>query len=195
MSADLKLTKEQELLFNEMTSKLQQEVALAFIKNGYENKKKSYLDGCENANKKPSKNPETSGCEILGYPNVIAFVDSVRVTVAESVNIDANYVLSRLKEIDELDILDILDDALSAFKPLSQWPKSWRTSISGIDLASIMSGDNIETVVKKIKWPDKVKNLEMIGRHVSVKAWDKEEETNIDTMADSINKLIDKLPN
>ena len=80
---------------------------------------------------------------------------------------------------DELDILDIMLDDLSGFKVLSEWPKSWRTSISGIDLQSIMAGGDepIETLVKKIKWPDKTKNLELIGRHVNVRAWEKEQTT------------------
>lgn len=96
---------------------------------------------------------------------------------SEKVEYTAKNVLDRLIEIDSLDIIDILNETLTDFKGLSQWPKSWRTSISGIDLAVIASRDKespIDTVIKKIKWPDKVKNLEMLGRHVEVKAWDKE---------------------
>lgn len=93
--------------------------------------------------------------------------------------IDAEYVLRRLKEIDELDVIDIIKDDMSGFKLLSEWPKIWRTSISSIDMkkmiTSIGENEELETIIEKIKWPDKVKNLEMIGRHVSVKAWDKEE--------------------
>ena len=42
------------------------------------------------------------------------------------------------------------------------------------DLSStIMNMDekSIETILKKIKWPDKVKNLELIGKHVDVNAF------------------------
>lgn len=170
----MKLTKQQEVLFNALSSRLQQETALAFIGNGYENQKQSYLEACRILSKKPSKNPEVSGSEIINSPNVLAFIESVKVKAAESVNIDAAWVLSELKAIHSLDILDIMSEDLSAFKALSEWPKIWRTSISGIDIMAISGGDNVEQVIKKIKWPDKVKNLEMIGRHVSVKAWDKE---------------------
>ena len=34
-----------------------------------------------------------------------------------------------------------------------------------------MNEDSIETILKKIKWPDKVKNLELIGKHVDVNAF------------------------
>lgn len=181
MAKDLKLTKEQEALFNAMTSKLQQECAMVYIANGYENKKQTYITACKNLNKKPSKNPETSGSEILNYPNVMEFIDSVRLIAAESANIDAKYVLDRLMEIDELDILDIMQEDLSGFKLLSQWPKPWRTSIGGLDLMTISAGeDDVESVIKKIKWPDKTKNLEMIGKHVNVKAWEKEIDSSDD---------------
>lgn len=92
--------------------------------------------------------------------------------------ISADYVLNRLKEIDELDVLDIISDDLSSFKPINEWPKAWRISISGFDMKRMLSGGDgepIEVITEKIKWPDKVKNLEMIGRHINVKAWEKSE--------------------
>lgn len=111
----------------------------------------------------------------------IAELQAIKDKVAEKeFGIDAGYVLRRLKEIDDLDIIDIFNDDMSAFKPLSQWPKSWRTSISGVDIKKIIGADSVELVMEKIKWPDKVKNLEMIGKHVSVKAWDKEEKQDND---------------
>lgn len=111
---------------------------------------------------------------------------------------DSEYVLRRLREIDELDVIDIMSDDLVSFRPLSEWPKSWRISISGLDLQTITSNsdnNDIESVIKKIKWPDKTKNLELIGRHVDVKAWEKEKESQGGDLSDAVNKLIDKLPN
>ena len=92
----------------------------------------------------------------------------------DQLGIDANYVLMRLVEIDRLDVADILEDDLS-IKPLSAWPESWRRYLSGFNLAEMFEGrgDDREMVgiLKKIKWPDKVKNLELLGRHVSVQAF------------------------
>ena len=173
--AKLKLTSEQEALFQSITTPLRQKTALEYIKGGYLNASGAYVKACKSLNRKPAKNADSSGSEILNFPEVSAFIDSVKLYAAESVNIDASYVLDRLKQIDELDILDIMLDDLTGFKSLKEWPKTWRTSISGIDLMTISGDDNIESVVKKIKWPDKTKNLELIGRHVNIKAWDKEE--------------------
>ena len=96
----------------------------------------------------------------------IAELRSVRI---EEVRIDANYVLKRLIEIDEMDVADILDDG-GDFLPIRSWPKVWRTTLSGLDIAIINSGDT-ETILKKIKWPDKVKNLELLGKHIGVGAF------------------------
>lgn len=87
--------------------------------------------------------------------------------------VSADYVLLRLVEIDQMDVIDILNDD-GTLKPIREWPKIWRTTLSGFDLSStIMNMDetSIETILKKIKWPDKVKNLELIGKHVDVNAF------------------------
>ena len=114
--------------------------------------------------------------------------------IAELVNeqnhntaVDAKYVLSRLYEIDQLDILDIMDEEMDNFKPLSQWPKTWRISINAIDIKRIVesrkdgSKVSVETIIEKIKWPDKTRNLELLGKHVSVKAFEGELGSTDDT--------------
>ena len=85
----------------------------------------------------------------------------------ERTKIDADYVLKRLVEIDQMDVLDIMDENLN-MKPLKEWPKIWRQYINNIESIELSDG---EGWLKKIKWPDKVKNLELIGKHVSVGAF------------------------
>lgn len=93
--------------------------------------------------------------------------------------VDAEYVLRRLVEIDRMDVADILKDD-GSFKPLSEWPMVWRNFINGIDIVELFEGrgDKHEQigVLKKIKWPDKVRNLEMLGKHVNVNAFKKHHE-------------------
>ncbi|ECM7879090.1 terminase small subunit [Salmonella enterica subsp. enterica serovar Heidelberg] len=105
--------------------------------------------------------------------------------------VSADYVLLRLVEIDQMDVLDILNDD-GTLKPIREWPKIWRTTLSGFDLSStIMNMDetSIETILKKIKWPDKVKNLELIGKHVDVNAFRERLEIDVKmTIADKMAK-------
>lgn len=146
-----------------------------------------------------SKNTaQAIGAENLTKPVIQEIISKANQNRLKSTVTDANYVLTRLKEIDELDIMDIIKEDLGGFRPLSEWPKVWRISISSLDMKRIITktndGDSMETLVEKIKWPDKVKNLEMIGRHVSVKAWDKDFDDGAADMADALNKIADKLP-
>lgn len=93
---------------------------------------------------------------------------------SERTKVDADYVLHRLVEIDQMDVLDILADD-GSFKDISLWPKIWRQYLSGLDILEQFEGFGDERTqtgfIKKIKWPDKIKNLEMIGRHVDVQAF------------------------
>lgn len=117
--------------------------------------------------------------------------------------VSADYVLMRLVEIDQMDVIDILDDE-GGLKPISQWPKVWRTSLSAIDIATIkttqaslqkengeadLSVEDVEHILKKVKWPDKVKNLELIGKHVDVNAFkERLEVSGTVTIADRMAK-------
>lgn len=105
--------------------------------------------------------------------------------------VSADYVLLRLVEIDQMDVIDILNDD-GTLRPIREWPKIWRTTLSGFDLSStIMNMDetSIETILKKIKWPDKVKNLELIGKHVDVNAFkERLEVSGTVTIADRMAK-------
>lgn len=99
----------------------------------------------------------------------------------EEVGIDAAYVLRRLVEIDRMDVLDILNDD-GSLKAISQWPKTWRITLQGLDIAKTVQNFNeetAETILKKIKWPDKVKNLELLGKHVSVQAFKEQIEQKV----------------
>jgi phage terminase small subunit len=115
------------------------------------------------------KTAEQQAYQLLQKTSVQEAIASGKQSRSEKTAIDAAYVLTRLVEIDQMDVLDILDDAGNVL-PVRQWPKCWRRTISGIDVNEIMSGD-VESVIKKIKWPDKVKNLELIGKHVDVQAF------------------------
>lgn len=107
--------------------------------------------------------------------------------------VSADYVLLRLVEIDQMDVIDILDDE-GGLKPISQWPKVWRTSISAVDINRIRMAmkddeEDIESTLQKIKWPDKVKNLELIGKHVDVNAFkERLEVSGTFTIADRMAK-------
>lgn len=106
--------------------------------------------------------------------------------------VSADYVLLRLVEIDQMDVIDILNDDMS-IKPVSEWPKVWRQYLTGFELADMFEGRGDEKelvgILKKIKWPDKVKNLELVGKHVDVNAFkERLEVSGTVTIADRMAK-------
>ena len=114
------------------------------------------------------------GCENLAKPNIAKAIEEAQNKRKEQTQIDAAYVLKRLVEIDQMDVLDIMDDQMK-IRPVNEWPKVWRQYVVNLENLELSDG---EGCFKKIKWPNKVKNLELLGKHVSVGAFkDKIEHT------------------
>ncbi len=118
------------------------------------------------------KTAQRIGSENLSKPLVAERIQALKAERSAEAKLDALYVLNRLYEIDRLDVIDILD-ASGNMKAIRDWPKSWRTSISGLDVQDMMQGDTM-SIIKKIKWPDKLRNIELLGKHVDIKAFEGE---------------------
>ena len=121
----------------------------------------------------PGKSPEVRASTLLRNQKVQELLAIAKKERLDAIKIDANYVLKRLVEIDNMDALDILEDDGSV-RPIKEWPKIWRQFISGFEISTMISGkdDNlVASILKKIKWPDKTKNLELIGKHIDVGAF------------------------
>lgn len=119
------------------------------------------------------KTANRTASENLSKPDIQNRISELKAARNEDVGVNAAYVLKRLVEIDQMDVVDILRDD-GTMLPISQWPKVWRITLQGMDIsASIQEFDEktTETILKKIKWPDKVKNLELLGKHIDVQAF------------------------
>jgi len=119
------------------------------------------------------KTANRTGSENLSKPDIAQRIIDLKSERNERVEINADYVLRRLVEIDEMDVLDILKDD-GGLKMVHEWPKVWRTTLSGLDILTTVTNfdeTTMENILKKIKWPDKVKNLELLGKHVTVQAF------------------------
>lgn len=118
------------------------------------------------------------GSENLTKPDIQDRIAELKSQRCELVGIDAAYVLKRLTEIDQMDVLDILMPT-GELKPVKDWPRVWRTTLSGMDVMEMASEGSTAALLKKIKWPDKVKNLELLGKHVSVQAFKEQVEQKL----------------
>lgn len=124
------------------------------------------------------KTANEQAARLLANVSVQNFLSELKVARNEEIGVDAAYVLKRLVEIDQMDVLDILNST-GELKPIAEWPKVWRTTLSGLDVVEMVSDGNTAALLKKIKWPDKVKNLELLGKHVSVQAFKEQVEQKV----------------
>lgn len=136
-----------------------------------------------------AKLANTNAVKLLQNTTIAKAIAEAQAKREERTQIDADYVLKRLVEIDQMDVLDIMDENLN-MKPLKEWPKIWRQYINNIESIELSDG---EGWLKKIKWPDKVKNLELIGKHVSVGAFKDKVEHSGKLEIESLSSLMDEL--
>ena len=143
-----------------------------------------------------SRTAASQGERLLRNVEVAQAIHAALAKRSERTQIDADYVLCRLAEIDQMDFIDIMDDDMR-LKPLIQWPKVWRQYLSSFELAELFEGRGDDRamvgVLKKIKWPDKVKNLELLGKHVSINAFRDRVDVNVNvSLADRMRKARER---
>jgi phage terminase small subunit len=101
-------------------------------------------------------------------------IEELKAERSARVQIDADWVLKHNSEILNADVADILDDD-GSYLPIKRWPKIWRQMLNGIDVQEIFDGAGKYRrktgEVVKIKFIDRLKALEMVGKHVEVQAF------------------------
>ena len=89
---------------------------------------------------------------------------------------DADWVLRRLVEELTADVNDILNPDGSV-KPVCDWPKIWRTGlVSGIRINELYEAgqtgkQGVIGHMKDLQFSDRIKRIELLGRHISVQAF------------------------
>jgi phage terminase small subunit len=112
----------------------------------------------------------SQGQRLLKNVEVSARIAELTAQLNAKTQIDAEYVRLQHVAIHEMDAADILGPDGNVL-PISHWPKIWRQMISGLDVSEITAGEISLGTLKKIKWPDKLRNLELLGKHVDVGAY------------------------
>lgn len=123
------------------------------------------------------------GCENLAKPSIKAALQSALAARAKETEIDAAWVLKRLAEEYDADLADLYNDA-GGLKSVKEWPKVWRRGlVSGIDTKQeYVNGEQVPAgVVHKLKLSERIRRLELIGKHITVGAFaEKHEHTGAD---------------
>lgn len=109
--------------------------------------------------------------KLLGDSRIMWAIGCLVAERVRQTGIGANLVLQRLGEWMDADPADIIEPT-GGFKPVHEWPLIWRRMVESIEYEfDPVRACNIPT---KVKWPSRAKVLEMIGKHVDVRAWEKD---------------------
>lgn len=113
------------------------------------------------------------GFDLLKHPEICKAIDEALQSRSERTKIDADWLLKRMAEEAEADLSDLYDDN-GAIKPIKDWPKIWRQGlVAGIEHVEVRDAEGNATgdVIVKVKLSDRVRRLELIGKHVKVNAF------------------------
>ena len=130
------------------------------------------------AAKRAGYSPKTAdqlGYQLLQIPLVAAAISAGRQIQTTRAQIDAQWLMDRLATEVDADIADILNDD-GSLKPVKEWPKVWRQGlVSGVEIEQLFEGRGEERVhvgnLAKVKLSERIRRLELIGRHKAVGAF------------------------
>lgn len=120
---------------------------------------------------KPGPSSENAASRLLGNVGVAAAIAAASKTLSEQAQLEAKWVIERLMAIAGLDVSQAFDKD-GALKPLSEIPELTRQAIAGLETDELYQGRGEDRhyvgQARKIRWWDKVKALELLGRHLGL---------------------------
>lgn len=140
-----------------------------------------------------AKTARRIGHQQLHTPTIQAAIAAAMQARSERTAIDADWVLKRLASEADADLAELFDEAGNLHQ-VKNWPMVFRKGlIAGIEVNELFEGrgDDRKSIglVKKIKLVDRTKLIELIGKHVDVRAFrDQIELSGKLSIADEIRK-------
>ena len=117
------------------------------------------------------KTAQEQASDLLSKPKVQQFCQELMNKRSKRVEIEADLVLVELAALATVDITQAYDD-MGQLKPLSEIPPLVRKAISGLDVNELFDGQGDQKtaigLAKKIKFWDKTKALELLGKHLKL---------------------------
>jgi phage terminase small subunit len=111
---------------------------------------------------------DVEGCRLLGNAKVGDAIAALKRERSEKTGIDAAWLLKRLADEALADVNDLYTED-GRVKPVKDWPLIWRQGlVAGLEVETIGEGVGHLT---KVKLSDRIKRLELIGKHIDVQAF------------------------
>ncbi|WP_257541059.1 terminase small subunit [Sphingobium sp. CFD-1] len=140
-----------------------------------------------------AKTAKQQGQRLLTNVDVATALTEAKTARSEETGINAAWVLTRLAQEAYADLADLYDEQ-GRVKPVKDWPLVWRQGlVAGVEVEAIGEGAGHVT---KIKISDRIKRVELIGKHVDVRAFsERMEHTGKDgvSLADEMANAADRI--
>lgn len=108
---------------------------------------------------------------MLGNAGVATAIAARTKEVTERALVDAKWVLIRLMQVADLDPRRAYDDE-GTLLPIDKIPEDVRRALGGLEVDEIWEGHGEERtqtgITRKIRWCDKLKALELLGKHLGM---------------------------
>lgn len=133
--------------------------------------------------------------KLLKHPEIIAAIDAAKADRSERTGVSADWVLRRLVNEAEADLADLYDDKGNLL-PVDEWPLIWRQGlVQGIEINALYEAQGADRVqigeVKKIRISDRVRRIELIGKHVRINAFQEQiAVTGLDGLAERLDRAM-----
>lgn len=115
-----------------------------------------------------AKTAYSQGERLLSHVEVSAAILERKRDRSDRTKVNADWLLDRLATESVADIADLYREDGSV-KPVHEWPMIWRQGlVAGIEVERIADGMG---TVTKLKISDRLKRLELIGKHIDVQAF------------------------
>lgn len=137
-----------------------------FVREYLGEAKLNATEAARRAGYKPD-NADITASDLMQHPWVKAEVEKGMKERAAKTGVTAERVLQELERIALADPLDAYDEQ-GLPRPLKDMPEGLRRTISQIDTETSVSEDGVTTTVRKIRFWDKSKSLELFLRHMGM---------------------------
>lgn len=117
------------------------------------------------------KTAYSAGQRLLKDVEIAKAIATGKAERAEEVGVDARWVLKRLHDEAQADLADLYAEN-GSLKPVHEWPLIWRQGlVAGVETVREGKGDEEASFVDKVKLSDRIKRIELLGKHVDVSAF------------------------
>lgn len=110
---------------------------------------------------------------LLQEPAIAAAIEAGKAERSGRTKVDADWLLTRLAA--EADLGDLYDEN-GDLLPIREWPAIWRQGlVTDLEISALYEGTGKERReighVKKVKFAERLRRLELIGKHIRINAF------------------------